>query len=256
MRKEVLEKLWLHELKILDEIDRICKKHNITYFLFWGTLIGAIRHKGFIPWDDDIDLGMPIEDYKKFIKAAKKELSEEFFLQTNKTDKHHAVSFTKVRLNNTVFYSEEEKGSEKHKGIFVDIIPLYRYREDSERSKKKVYFVESLDNAIMVKRTKVDYGSRTLSKLPDGVLCNLRDMLADSEGDMFRSWNKTFAEKDFFPTVEVEFCAKKYPAPKNYDKVLRQIYGDYMQLPPEEKRITHNPIRISFDLSLPDEKLD
>lgn len=255
MRKEVLEKLWLHEIKILDEIDRICKKHNITYFLFWGTLIGAVRHKGFIPWDDDIDLGMPIEDYKKFIKAAKKELSDEFFLQTNKTDKYHTLTFAKVRLNNTVFC--EKNCSENHMGIFVDIIPLYRYDEASELSKKKVYLVESLNNAISGKRTKEDFGSKTLSKLPDGVLYRLRDALSYSgKGNMFRSWYYTFAEDDFLPTAEMEFCGKKYPVPKNYDKLLRQVYGDYMQLPPEEKRIAHNPIRISFDLSLPDEELD
>ncbi|MBQ4572311.1 MAG: LicD family protein [Clostridia bacterium] len=257
MKQEILEKLWQHELKILDEIDRICKKHNITYFIMWGTLIGAVRHKGFIPWDDDIDINMPMKDYKKFLKVAPKELSDEFFLQTSKTDKYHPAYFAKVRLNNTAFYSKEDTNIKKHHGIFVDIIPLYDYkRYPSIFSKIKMKIGERLTLAVACKRENKNAGNRFLKMLPDGILYRLRDIFRNSHGDMFYSWGFYFEREDFLPAIELEFCGKMYSAPKNYDNVLKITYGDYMQLPPEDKRVAHNPGRISFDLSKPDEELN
>lgn len=103
-----LQMLWKKEIQILDVIDSICKKHNITYFLVWGTLLGSVRHKGFIPWDDDVDIGMPGKSYNKFLKIASKELGKEYFLQTGLTDKWHPVPFSKVRMNNTAFYKQRK----------------------------------------------------------------------------------------------------------------------------------------------------
>ena len=257
MRQEILEKLWEHELIILNEIDRICKKNDITYFIMWGTLIGAVRHKGFIPWDDDIDISMPMKDYKKFLKVAPKELTEGFFLQTSKTDKFHPTYFAKVRLNNTAFYSKEDKNLKKHHGIFVDIIPLYSYNNPpSIFSKTKRMIGERLTLAVAGKRENTSVGNRFMKMLPDWILYRLRDIFRDIHGKLFYSWGYYFEKEDFLPAVDIEFCGKNYPAPNKYDKVLRNIYGDYMQLPPEEKQVAHDPGRISFDLSLPDEEID
>ncbi len=257
MKQEILEKLWEHELRILNEIDRICKKHDITYFIMWGTLIGAVRHKGFIPWDDDIDISMSMKDYKKFLKVAPKELSKEFFLQTSKTDKYHPAFFAKVRLNNTAFYSKGDKNLKKHHGIFVDIIPLYNYNNPpSLFSKIRKIIGEMLTAAVIGKRENSNVGNRFLKLLPDGLLCTLRDIFRNTNGKLFYSWGYYFERDDFFPAVDVEFCGKKYPAPNKYDKVLSIIYGDYMELPPKEKQVAHNPGRISFDLSLPDEIIE
>lgn len=256
MRQEILEKLWQHQLKILDEIDRICKKHGLQYFLMWGTLIGAIRHKGFIPWDDDIDISMPIKDYKKFLKIAQKEFNDEFFLQTSATDKYHPTYFAKVRLNNTAFYSKDDKNLKKHHGIFVDIIPLFNYdKKPFILTKIQRKIGERLISCVHGKREKINIGNRFVKKLPDGILFRLRDLFLNTKGQHFYSWGFYFDKSDFFPSKEIEFCGKKYPAPNEYDKVLRQIYGDYMQLPPEDKRVAHNPGRISFDTSLPDEEI-
>ena len=253
MKQETLEALWQHEIKILDEIDRICKKHNITYFIMWGTLIGAVRHKGFIPWDDDIDLSFPYKDYKKFLKVAKKELSEEFFLQTSKSDKYHPTYFAKLRLNNTAFYSKEDTNLKKHHGIFVDLLPLYNANNPPSaltKAKRKIGHI--LTNSVHGKRENKPIGNSYIKKLPDGLLFRLRDLFLNTHGKKFYSWGFYFDHEDFLPATELEFCGKKYPAPKNYDKVLTTIYGDYMKLPPKEKQVAHNPGRISFDLSKPD----
>lgn len=85
------------ELEILKKIDEVCKKHNINYWLDSGTLLGAVRHQGFIPWDDDIDIGMLREDYEKFLKVAQKDLGDDYFLQTRSTDKNYPLVFAKVR---------------------------------------------------------------------------------------------------------------------------------------------------------------
>jgi len=255
MKQEILERLWLHEIKILDEIDRICKKHDITYFLMWGTLIGAVRHKGFIPWDDDIDLTFPIKDYKKFLKVAKKELSDEFFLQTSKSDKYHPTYFAKVRLNNTAFYSKEDTNLKKHHGIFVDLLPLYNYSNPpSVFSKFCRKIGDKLTLCVNGKRENKNIGNPLIKKLPDGILCFFRDLLLNTRGKQFYSWGFYFDKQDFLPATNLEFCGKTYPAPNKYDKVLTHVYGDYMKLPPKEKQVAHNPGRISFDLTKPDEE--
>lgn len=255
MKQEVLEKLWQYELKILDEIDRICKKHNITYFIMWGTLIGAVRHNGFIPWDDDIDLSFPYKDYKKFLKVAPKELGNEFFLQTSKSDKYHPTDFAKVRLNNTAFYSKEDTNLKKHHGIFVDLLPLYNANNPpSVFTKIQRQICGVLSSCVYGKRENKPIGNSLIKKLPDGLLFRLRDIFLNTRGKQFYSWGFYFDKKDFLPASSLEFCGKSYPVPSKYDKVLTHIYGDYMKLPPKEKQVAHNPGRISFDLTKPDEE--
>ena len=117
------------ELEMLLEVDRICKKFNIRYFLIAGTLLGAIRHKGFIPWDDDIDIIIPLNDYIKFCKVAEKELNKNYFLQNYKTD-FTAMWYTKIRKNNTTAIQANHKNKLHHQGIWIDIFPLiirYQY---------------------------------------------------------------------------------------------------------------------------------
>lgn len=250
MDAEIKNKLWQSEIKILDEIDRICKKHNIRYFLMWGTLIGAVRHKGFIPWDDDIDVSMIREDYKKFLKIAKSELGEEFFLQTGLTDKGHHLYFAKVRLNNTAFCEKKERNQLKHRGIFVDIIPIDRRKEkDSFIRKRKDVLAERTRKYIHLKREGLKLGKLAIfNLLPQSLVVKLRDWSMSGKGEYCKSFTKVFNYSDFFPTVNLTFEGKEYPAPREYDKILTISYGDYMKLPPENEQVTHQPEFISFDL--------
>lgn len=124
---ELLPEVKKIELEILCVIDEFCKKNNICYSLAYGTLIGAIRHKGFIPWDDDIDLWMPRSDYNRFIELWLKDPVEGYILQNTDLESDFNQNFTKIRKDNSAFIqSEEEKQRCYHKGIFVDIFPLDR----------------------------------------------------------------------------------------------------------------------------------
>ena len=119
-----LKKLQNIEFEILLEFDRICKKHNIMYQLFAGTLLGAIRHRGFIPWDDDIDVCLLRKDYNVFIDVCRTELDSKYFLQTYETDKHSIWQFAKIRKNNTLFLEDAVSECDIHHGIFIDIFPF------------------------------------------------------------------------------------------------------------------------------------
>ena len=241
-----LQKLWKKEIQILDEVDRICKKYHLTYYLVWGTLLGAIRHKGFIPWDDDIDIGMPTKSYKKFLRIAKKELSETFFLQTGLTDKWHPMPFAKVRMNNTAFYPKGDKNLKRHHGIFVDIFPMYG-RGNKESLLNRMG--NRISNHIIQRRNRVSSTSFSILKIfSTNFLVRIRDYLLQGKGDQYLCDGQLFSVADFEPCLYGEFEGKKYPIPKNFHNVLTKAYGDYMQLPPKEQRIAHIPAFISFNL--------
>ena len=144
MKKNELERLQKEEIDILNEIVRICDKNNIPYFLAAGTLLGAVRHSGFIPWDDDIDLFMLRDDYNKFIKCAINEINDNYFLQCHDTDKYYYSSFIKVRKNNTLMIEEENENRKIHRGIWVDIFPLDYVKDDSKILKFKVFLSKLL----------------------------------------------------------------------------------------------------------------
>ena len=123
--KELLRALQLKELEIVDEIQRICEKHNIKWCLAYGTVLGAVRHKGFIPWDDDIDLYFVDDNYEKFLKACETDLNrEKFFLQTMETDKNYPYPFGKIRMNGTCSMDEAYKDKKIHWGICVDLFKM------------------------------------------------------------------------------------------------------------------------------------
>ena len=116
------------QLRLLNAVDKICSAHGLTYWIDFGTLLGAVRHKGFIPWDDDIDVSMPMADYKKFLEIAEKELPNDIFLQTPKTDPAYKQNFAKLRDCYSTYLEHRETDDGKyHKGIYLDVFPSYTY---------------------------------------------------------------------------------------------------------------------------------
>lgn len=250
----------LFEQTILDEIDRICRKYKLRYYLSSGTLLGAVRHKGFIPWDDDIDVDMPIEDYKKFCRIAQKELGDKYFFQNYKTDPMFPMNWAMVRANNTTSMPVCDKNLKIHWGAHVDIFPIIGIY-DNERLKKiqkKLYDI----NITLLERDKYLSGCfqnyvpnrkiRTLYKLPRWLLhflCDLNNLFIDKKMDSSEHLTLKgallyghYERKFFVETTELEFEGKLYFAPKDYDGQLTLYYGDYMTPPPEDKRGGHEQV--------------
>ena len=261
MRREVTKKLQTEEIKILSKVHDFCKKNGLTYYLSGGTLLGAVRHQGFIPWDDDIDIVMPRKDYDFFIKNVQEFLGDDYFLQTVITDKHYGRSFAKIRKNNTIFLEEVDKHVEgRHHGIFIDVFPLDSCKKNwSKYVKFKWKISSAIDSYITVKRG----GLKTSKKhfffrlFPIKILYKIMQKLRKGKGDYYYFSFSGILDKSWFePAIELPFDGEKFVAPKHYDIILTQTYGDYMQIPPVEKQITHNPVRLSFDLNGPDEIMD
>lgn len=151
-----LRKLQLSELDILKKFHEVCEKHNLTYYLTGGTLLGAVRHKGFIPWDDDIDVVMPYDDYKKLCKLPSEVFGEEFFLQNADTDVQYPLLFSKLRKNNTHAEEIDFKNLSLHKGHFIDVFSMYHTSTNRWQSFwKKTY--TALYNSILLKYDKSYY---------------------------------------------------------------------------------------------------
>ena len=261
--KDELRKLQLTLLEILDEVVRICNKHKLEYFITGGTCLGALRHKGFIPWDDDIDMVMPREDYEKFMVIARDELNDKYFLDYYKTNPESHFGFMKIKMNNTTFVQGYKYKC--HNGFFLDIFPLDYNKKDT----KLVAFDASLarclietlkykDGNLKAKSLRrpyisllfVPFTNRRLHKIIDWLYShnNKKEHVNGAVYPTMYYYKKdVYPLNVVFPYSEVEFEGKKYHAYHDPDKYLTQLYGDYMKLPPKEKRIAHKPMYLDFE---------
>lgn len=264
------------ELEILNEFVRICDLHGIEYFLDFGTLLGAIRHKGFIPWDDDIDVGMTRENYDNFIKIAKKELKQEFFLQDGDSDPRCPYLFAKIRKNNTTFMEWCNRKSNIHHGIYIDIFPYDKlpinkrersnFRKKCQRRYKLFHYRASPDRyvaprktiswlVVAVVRRLINYFLRILPlkfyrNLAISTFTKHNDESSNFIGAVPFFNEVDFTKDVFFPLEQGEFEGETYYIPRDSNYYLTSIYGDYMQLPPPEKRQGHTPYKVSLSSTL------
>lgn len=261
MEKKILKKLHDTQIEILDEVVRICKKEKINYFLIGGTLLGAIRHKGFIPWDDDIDLGMTRDDYEKFIKVAPKTLNKKFLLECRELNKNFYLPFAKLRNVNTSFDEESTKYYNGNKGIWIDIFPIDYSKQDLN---KKIIIKDRISKYILyaILIRNINYKNKKvlnfiLKIFPTSFYWFVYNILTKNNNSnlkyltayasVYTIKKEVYKVDDYFPLIKGDFEGKKYNIPKEYDKCLKQVYKDYMKLPPKEKRVTHNPNRILFE---------
>lgn len=252
-----LRKLQLIELNILKEVDRICKKHHIKYYMAEGSLLGAIRHKGFIPWDDDLDIAMLRDDYEKFLKVASKEISKKYEVQHSTTIKNYWSPFIKIRyLDNKEYAQSHIAHLTKNNGPLLDIFPidnvpkknsikqfiqafkirLYRgmlglklYRKPHS-IKSYVVWILSKFYSIEKLHLKLDKTFKKYNNPSNNYIVNL--------ASYYNYKKQTFPKEYYGNPKYVKFEDMLAPVPSCADKILTKIYGDYMKIPPKEKRVT------------------
>ncbi len=245
------------ELEILLEFDRICKEEGLKYQLFAGTLLGAIRHTGFIPWDDDIDVVMLREDYEAFLTIAQKKLGEDYFLQTEATDKNYVNPFAKIRKNGTVFMEKLVEGVDMHHGIYIDIFPVDNVMPRSKKGHRQVrvlnYFREIKKGRTQNRRHEENLFQRLLTDaMVDRGINYALNLFSKKRTDyvsdlVFNNTEKLYDEfplskETFESTIPGKFEGHFFPIPNNYHEVLTIYYGDYMTLPPKEEQKPHHHI--------------
>lgn len=239
------------ELSILCAIRDICDRNKIDYWLDGGTCLGAVRHKGFIPWDDDIDIAMRKDDIPRFVEAAKRELPEGLFLQTMETDPSCRLPIIKVRdLNSFVVEYGDDFRRSYQKGLFVDIFPLLPYPDVSRKFCKRIVKGYCNANGILLQQHTYSWRSaaelfwfgakrayyRTVWGIANAILPKKTYFSNTIETNGYGIIHKV---TDIFPTSKIMFEGEEFSAPADPDQYLKNIYGDYMKLPPVEKRKGH-----------------
>ena len=265
-KPEELERLKKTEMEVLAAFIEICEKHDLPYFVNGGTAIGAVRHQGFIPWDDDIDLMMPREDYEKLLVIWNQSAPKGYILQNTRTDSDFTQNFTKIRKDHTTFLQDEaERTKHYHKGIFVDIFPGDRV--PSGKIGRKIQYIACAVN-LLYSRGHTSGSGGTIGKVERALLKAPKEKYAvrrERAEKRIRSWNGDESLQYVFPSTigssrkyypanlfenvkTIEFNGKQYMCVADADSTLRVEYGDYMQLPPEEERVwKHHPLLIDFE---------
>lgn len=256
---EKQKKVWLVELELLKELLRICNKYDIKVVSFAGTLLGAVRHKGFIPWDDDMDVCMDRENFEKLLKVPCEEFQAPFFLQTALSDRKYFFGYARLRNSETTglisYYMDENYNN----GIYIDIFVLDGYCDDIRKMRwqiKQRNFYSSLLAQYYKDTNKMPQRKKVIHFLIKNSICKLF-----SYEEMLRRYNKTLAKhtahckklallthgeyyikrywcfkEDFNNTTMAKFEFITVPIFAEYDRILRSMYGDYMQFPPAEQR--------------------
>lgn len=263
----LLDEIWRVELEILDEIDRVCAENDLRYSLAYGTLLGAARHKGFIPWDDDIDIMMPREDYERLRLLWDKEAKAGFILEDETMYDDYVNNFAKVRKDHTTFLQfESERSCSHHTGLFVDVFSGDRVAPS--RIRRMIQYAEFA--LCLLYNRGYSSGAKGARGMAERILLKVvpkryHRRLSNAFGRASRRWNGNTKAKIVFPNdqtslkryypadlfddlIRVPFQGKEYLVFKNYDEILKLRYGNYMQLPPEEERVwRHHPIIVDFE---------
>lgn len=247
------------QFELLKELKRVCYTNGIQFFLAYGSCLGAIRHSGFIPWDDDIDVCMTNEDFEKLKKSAG-EFAPGFFLQTHETDRGYGLMIGRLRNSETTLIENDESDRDINHGVFIDIYPLFNSPKNKINRRKYIVFsmiyrlllygevpknhgkVMKMGSMVLLKvipfklREKlIKYAYKVISG------CEVTGEVSTFYGDEV---SVNYKVEKLFPVKEVMFEGELMPVPSDADEYLKFTYGDYMQLPPEEKRVVHHNYKL------------
>lgn len=269
MENTILKELQATEYEILRVVDRFCKKYQIDYSLYGGTLIGAVRHGGFIPWDDDIDIVMLRNQYSTFCNEWELHPIQGYYLENFETDSYTQNTHTKIRKNDTILLSDVEDESIGHHGIWIDIFVMDKISNDAQIGKnvinagRKMILMAKANGNLpgegLVKRV-----ARTILKLiypqkkRKRALIQIAEFLRKNDQDVQGRFELCdmctldylkirFSQETGAEYTKLKFQDGEYPVFSNYDDVLKVMYGDYMTPPPAEEQVCrHNPKKIQF----------
>lgn len=266
----VLERLQSVELEMLKAIDDICRRHDICYFVDGGTTLGAVRHEGFIPWDDDIDIGMPMADYERFLRLAPQELPEGMSLHVMENTPGYYCMWAKVFMDGTLLLEDDARDAGCKEGIFVDVFPYINMNKDKGKGERQLrstqlwckagylYFIRRPTVLERMKYRKLAAIGWTLTRqlvriFFDPKRLRARFTRACKVVNPGEYWGNPCAIRPFpyhastlFPVSEVDFEGMKVYAPHNCDAYLSELYGDYMTIPAPEDRHVHTPTVLDF----------
>ncbi|WP_374341242.1 phosphorylcholine transferase LicD [Azonexus sp.] len=274
-QQTTLRKIQIEELKILEVFHEICLKNKLKYWLDGGTLLGAVRHQGFIPWDDDVDIAMPRADYQIFIKAAQKSLPNDLELEISNESQDDILFWVpcKIRQKHSKITATDNI-NDKNRGLFIDIIPidqfhsgkikykidiflkwLYRtlskIKESDKKNSPKIYKIANRFLTLTSPLAKPDLPIKIYYKFIKNFVINQNSRKSRSElvgygFDVY--WTRIFRSSDIFPLRTIEFEGMYFSAPQKPEKLLEIFYGPYFMTPPpiEEQKPRH-VISVIFD---------
>lgn len=277
MDEKTLRQVQLVQLEMTKEIKRVCAALNINYWLEAGTLLGAIRHKGFIPWDDDLDVAMKRVDYDRFLREAPELLSQDYDLVTWEKNRYYGLPFAKIQKKGTLFVEAAAPQKSANNGIYVDIMPYDLYPDDTKvrsKLKWKLYFYKR----VMLSKCGYrpwkakDYSKNFLKMIEKKTfyvvlsilsLFMSKDRIRNRYESIVKDVNSHCEGENVYPQdgatdfgdivikrkllehfQEMPFEDGVFTCPVKYDEYLKALYGDYWQLPPEEERINRHNIKV------------
>lgn len=271
---EKQKKIWSVELGLISELLRVCEKYDIKVAAYAGTLLGAVRHKGFIPWDDDMDVCMDRKNFEKLLHVPKEEFKSPYFLQTALSDRRYFFGYARLRNSNTTGLISYNKSKNYNNGIYIDIFVLDGYIEDEKKLQKQLK-KRDLYSSIIAQYYRDLNELRGIKKIAvllfKKIFCN-----CVSYEKMIERYNKTLSmytseterlsilthgeffikrywcfKSDLLNLKDADFEFITVPVSENYDRILNSMYGDYMKFPPVEKRgIWHEGV-LTLDPDIP-----
>lgn len=261
MTEEQTKKYQKAQLELSDLLDNLCKELGINYYLIGGTLLGAVRHKGFIPWDTDIDVAMVRSDYEKFKKYWQNRDDDNYFYQHYTTEKNHRSPHALLKIKKSLIVNKDQITKYKcaYNGIYLDIFPLDNPPENEKKRKKQAKKIKNISRIIYLKSGYVYQDNGKIKKLMKKIVSKLLFFVSfkylntkldqtmqkynDSSSEYLvsmashYSYKKQLMPKEIYgEPVRIEFEGRQYCAPAKTHEYLTRIFKDYMKLPPEEER--------------------